>query len=191
MRVDRHQRLPLSFSQRRLWFLDQLEPGSPRYNVPVAVRLGGPLDMAAFLDTAKALVRRHETLRTRFQSRDGDPSQVIMARTPVSVCIVDLEGLAGARAEKESQRVAFEQGAVGFDLSSGALMRVCAVRLAEDDHEVLLTLHHIVSDGWSMGVLVREVSVLYAAQSAGRAASLPPLPAVSYTHLTLPTTPYV
>jgi amino acid adenylation domain-containing protein len=165
---------PLSYSQRRLWFLDQLDPGSTAYTLPYAVRLAGPLDVAALRAALAAMVERHEVLRTAFPAVDGLPSQV--AAAPVELAVADLAaGPAGGR-EAAALHLARQEAARPFDLAAGPLCRPLLARLDDQDHLLILTMHHIVSDGWSMGVLIRELTALYAAFSAGAADPLPPLP---------------
>ena len=174
--VERHGPLALSFAQQRLWFLNQLEGQSAFYNMPVAVRLTGRLDVAALQRTLEAIVARHEVLRTRFEAIDGAPLQVIDAELRVDLPLVDLGALAVEQREREAQRLAQQEAQTPFDLARGPLLRAKLLRLALDEHIALLTLHHIVSDGWSMGVLVREVATLYAALVRGETPVLPALP---------------
>ena len=168
--------LPLSFSQERLWFLDQLEPGSPLYNIPVALRLRGRLSPAAFAATFREVVRRHESLRTSFRTAGDVPVQVIAPEVALDVPQADLADLPEKVRETELARLAAEEARRPFDLGRAPLLRVRLVRLAERDHAVLATVHHIVSDGWSMGVLVREVGALYQAFALGEPSPLPELP---------------
>ncbi|HSF38933.1 MAG TPA: condensation domain-containing protein, partial [Thermoanaerobaculia bacterium] len=172
--VPREGDLPLSFAQERLWFIDQLEPGSPLYNVAAALRVSGPLDSGVLARTLGEIVRRHEALRTVFAARAGSPVQVIMPAEPFRLPVVDLSGL--PEAEKPALTLAAEESARPFDLARGPLLRALLLRLGEADHAVLLTMHHIASDGWSMGVLVREVAALYPAFAARRPSPLPALP---------------
>jgi amino acid adenylation domain-containing protein len=164
--------LPLSFAQQRLWFADQLEPGGHSYNVPVALRLSGALDTDALTATLTELVRRHESLRTTFAEVDGQPVQIVNAPAPLAVGVEDLGGLEEAEREVRAQALAHEEAQRPFDLRAGAPLRIRLLRLAEQEHVLLLTLHHIITDGWSMGVLVREVAALYRAFAAGQASPL-------------------
>ncbi|HEV2765033.1 MAG TPA: condensation domain-containing protein, partial [Pyrinomonadaceae bacterium] len=173
--VGREQELPLSFAQQRLWFLDQLEPESAFYNVPTAVQLSGRLDVGVLERTLGEIVARHESLRTVFASVEGRPVQVIQPPRPVRIPLEDLRDRLPSEREAEVARFTYEVAREPFDLSRGPLMRVRLLRLAEDEHVVLLTMHHIVSDGWSMGVMVREISALYRAFAEGRPSPLPPL----------------
>ncbi|HVR97061.1 MAG TPA: amino acid adenylation domain-containing protein, partial [Thermoanaerobaculia bacterium] len=166
--VPREGDLPLSFAQQRLWFLDQLEPGSPAYNLPLAVRLTGELPAGLLERIFAEVVRRHEPLRTTFASRDGRAVQVI-APPRVELPVLDLSLVS----ESEALRLAREEAQRPFNLQSGPLLRLALIRLSGREHILLLTMHHIVSDGWSMGVLLREIAAL----QAGRA--LPDL-AVQY-----------
>ncbi len=156
--------LPLSFAQRRLWLVDRLEPGSAAYNIPVALRLRGRFGPALLERSLTEVVRRHETLRTVFQEVDGEPVQVLLDAAPVAVPVADLRGLPSESREAEARRLAREEAARPFDLAAGPLLRVTAVRLAEAEWAVLFTMHHVVSDGWSMDVLIREVSALHAGE---------------------------
>ncbi|HEU0077700.1 MAG TPA: condensation domain-containing protein, partial [Longimicrobiaceae bacterium] len=168
--------LPLSFAQQRLWFIDQLEPGSAAYNMPYALRLRGRLDPAVLEGAVTEVVRRHETLRTVFATVDGEPAQVIREAAPVALPIADLRGLPAESRGAEVRRLASAEAGRPFDLAAGPLLRVSAVRLDEAEWGLLFTMHHVVSDGWSMGVLIREVSALYGALAEGRDAGLPELP---------------
>jgi acyl carrier protein len=174
--VPRDRPLPLSFAQQRLWFLDQLMPASPLFNVPVAARIRGPLSVPAAKKSLREIVRRHETLRTTFATA-GEPVQVIAPLPPtVALPVVELGALSEATRESEATRLAREDAERPFDLSRGPLLRVHLLRLGEGDHLVSLTMHHIVSDGWSAGILLRELEALYGAFSEGRASPLPELP---------------
>jgi len=174
--VPRDGELPLSFAQQRLWFLDQLEPGSPLYNVPDAVRINGPLDVAALERSLNEIVRRHEVLRTTFPTVDGKPVQVIAPDLTIPLPVVDLTGLPEAEREPEALRQAREQARRPFDLARGPLLRARLLRLGEEDHVALMIMHHIASDGWSTGVLVQEIAALYDAFSHDRPSLLPELP---------------
>jgi amino acid adenylation domain-containing protein len=162
--------LPLSYAQERLWFLEQLMPGLAVYNLPLAVRLIGRLDRSALRGALAAIVERHEVLRTGFRSEEGRPVQVIAParERPPGLPLVDLTGV--GKPVVEADRLASEEARRLFDLRRGPLLRGLLLRLREDEHLLLLTLHHIASDGWSLGVLVRELSALYAGES------LPELP---------------
>ncbi|HST62245.1 MAG TPA: amino acid adenylation domain-containing protein, partial [Longimicrobium sp.] len=168
--------LPLSFAQERLWFLDRLEPGSATYNLPFARRLRGALDVGALERALGEIVRRHESLRTVFAEVDGSPVQVVAPVGAFVLPVEDLSGLSEADRESAVRRRAGEEAVRPFDLSAGPLFRAALLRVDEEDHVLLLSLHHVVSDGWSMGVLFRELSALYAAYREGRESPLPELP---------------
>ena len=159
--------MPLSFAQQRLWFIDQLEPGNPVYNTPRGVRLRGMLDIAALESALTTLVRRHEALRTTFRDLHGEPVQVIGNAEPFIVTVEDLSGLPEETREEETRRLIRDEVQRPFNLSTGPLMRARLLRLSTEDHILLLSMHHIVSDGWSMGVLIREVAALYEAYAVG------------------------
>ncbi|HEX2568813.1 MAG TPA: non-ribosomal peptide synthase/polyketide synthase, partial [Polyangia bacterium] len=173
--------LPLSFAQQRLWFLDQLEPGNPFYNLPAAVRLTGALDVTVLERCLGEVVRRHEVLRTRFESREGEPVQIIAPHLHVELARVDLQDLPVESREARARALAREEALKPFDLARGPLVRATLLRLAEDEHVLLVTMHHIVSDGWSMTVLVRELGALYQAFSRGQPSPLGEL-GIQYAH---------
>ncbi len=176
--------LPLSFSQQRLWFLDQWEPGNPAYNVFAAFRLEGILDPSALSRSIEEIVRRHESLRTTFTSEAGKPRQVVSPPRPVPLPFVDLSGLPPERSAVEVRRLGAGHAARPFDLERGPLLRTTLVRLAPADHWALLSVHHIVSDGWSMGVFNRELAALYTAYRQGAISPLAPL-AIQYPDYSL------
>src|SRR6185436_14486514 len=166
--------LPASFAQRRLWVLDQVEPGDPTYNMPLPVRLSGRLDVRALRAALAAVVARHEVLRTRFSAGEDGPVQEILPAGPqVALPVADLSALPGSLRETVAAALAIEEAALSFDLGRGPLLRFALLRLAPEEHVLFATLHHIVGDGWSMGVLVREIAQLLA---EGDAAELPELP---------------
>ncbi len=174
--VSREGDLPLSFAQERLWFMDQLQPGSSAYNVPTAVRLTGRLDVAALAATLREIVRRHETLRTSFAVRDGRPVQSIAPAAGFPLPLVDAGGLAAGRREAEVREIAAAESQRPFDLRQPAMMRARLLRMGPEEHVLLLTLHHIAADGWSIGILVFEMVALYRAFSQGEPSPLPELP---------------
>ncbi|HEX5727665.1 MAG TPA: condensation domain-containing protein, partial [Longimicrobiaceae bacterium] len=172
--VDRGGRLPLSFAQQRLWFLEQLGGLGDTYHVPTRLRLGGDLDRAALRHALDAMLARHEALRTTFVEVEGEPVQRIVEESRFHLLEHDLGEHPDAAAEL--RRLAAEEAGAPFDLEHGPLIRGRLVRLSTDDHFLLLTMHHIVSDGWSMEVLTRELGTLYDAFRRGEANPLPPLP---------------
>ncbi|MEO6191568.1 MAG: amino acid adenylation domain-containing protein, partial [Thermoanaerobaculia bacterium] len=171
---------PLSFAQQRLWFLDRIEPGSPLYNIPAAFEMTGPLDTPALEAALREVVRRHEALRTTFADRSEGPVQVIHRRGDLPFAIADLRALPAGERRAEAWRRAVAEARRPFDLQRGPLLRALLLRLSGDErgeeHLVVLTIYHIVSDGWSMGVLVREIAALYPAFAAGLPSPLPRLP---------------
>ena len=167
---------PLSFAQQRLWFLHRLEPDSPAYNIPLAVRLHGALDPAALEASLTDLVQRHDILRTHLDVIDDEPAQVVDAACPVSLPIEDLSTLASGAVDAIVRARAAAEGAAPFDLTTGPLLRGRVLKLGADEHVLLLTVHHAATDGWSLGVLTRELAAGYAARMNGAAADLPPLP---------------
>ncbi|MDQ3917398.1 MAG: amino acid adenylation domain-containing protein [Acidobacteriota bacterium] len=167
---------PASFAQRRLLFLDQLEPGNPVYNIAAAVRLRGRLDPVALERSLNEVVARHESLRTVFTVSEGEPLQVIIPSLTLGLPVLELPPLPDEEREAEVRRLAAEAAQHPFDLAEGPLLRASLVRAAEEEHVLLLTVHHIVSDGWSMGVLVREVAALYEAFTEGKQSPLAELP---------------
>jgi amino acid adenylation domain-containing protein len=175
-RVSHRQSAPLSFAQQRLWLIDQLEPESPLYNVPVVLRLTGRLDTAALARSFGEIIRRHEVLRTVFSSEQGQPVQRVSAVCALALARVDLGGVPSARRGSEALRLAAREIQRPFDLRKGPLLRVLLVQLGDAEHLLALTMHHIVSDGWSMGVLVKEMAALYAAFCVGLSSPLPELP---------------
>ena len=161
--VARAAQIPLSFAQQRLWFLDQFEPNSASYNIPSAVRLRGELNEAALRRTLNEIVRRHESLRTSFAMQDGAPVQIIAEQLVLTLPVTDLTDLPTAERESRVMQLAQVKSQTPFDLSTGPLIRTGLIRLGTTEHILLFTMHHIVSDGWSMGVLVNEIVALYAA----------------------------
>jgi amino acid adenylation domain-containing protein len=174
--MERTGALPLSFAQQRLWFLEQLGNLGATYHVDKPLRLRGALDRAALARALDGIVRRHEALRTTFALVDGEPEQRIAPAEAGGFPLVEHDLGAEADADAGLRRIMAEEARAPFDLERGPLIRGRLVRLAADDHVLLVTMHHIVSDGWSLGVLIRELSALYAAQRAGREADLPALP---------------
>jgi amino acid adenylation domain-containing protein len=176
VRASRKERMPLSFAQQRLWLLDQLIPNTPLYNIPGALRLKGSLNLDALERSINEIVRRHEILRTRIEVEAGEPAQVIEQWAPRRLEVVDLTSLPQEQREDEVSRIVEEEAETGFDLNRGPLLRVKVLKLEEDEQVLLYTMHHIVSDGWSIGILVKEVGTLYQAYSAGQPSPLDELP---------------
>lgn len=163
---------PLSFAQQRLWFHEQLEPGQPTYNVPIAVTLRGPLDVAALEAGLRDIGRRHAILRTTFTAVNGEPAQIVAPEVDVPLTVMEAQSL--SEADVEASLAA--EARVPFDLTQGPLWRARLLRLDAAEHILQLTLHHIIFDGWSLGVFFRELSALYAARVTGQVPSLPELP---------------
>ncbi len=178
VRPRRHDldEIPLSFGQERLWFLDQLEPGSPVRIMSRAYQILGPLNVPALKQSLNEVVRRHEALRTTFFAMDGRPVQKISPALALSLPVVDLRELPESKRQDKVQRLVEEGARQPFDLAQGPLLRAALWRLQDEEHVLLLSIHHIISDGWSMGILRREISDLYAASAAGEPSPLPELP---------------
>ena len=168
--------IPLSFSQQRLWFLSQVVPNSPVYNVPEAVHLSGQLNVAALEQSLNEIIRRHDVLRTSFMVVSGQPVQICAVSRRLDLKIVDLGQLAATAREACSHRLLKEEARRRFDLTNDLLLRATLLRLDEQNYWALLTLHHIVADGWSMGLIVKEIAALYEAYARGKESPLPELP---------------
>jgi hypothetical protein len=175
-RVNRAAPLPLSYAQERLWFIDQLQPNSTAYNMPEALRIEGELDVGALEQAIDEIIRRHESLRTVFQVSQKGPVQVIGDYEWQALPMVDLEGLSSDRKVAQVRDEASAEATLPFDLGKGPLLRARLLRLSEREYVLLYTMHHIVSDGWSMAVLAREVCALYEAFADGKKSPLPELP---------------
>jgi len=173
------QRYPLSFSQERLWVLEGLAPGDPVYNMPLAIRLRGRLDVAALRTALDLVTARHATLRTTFVELDGTPYQLVSPASQTSLPVADLTHLPEDERATVAKEMVVAEARQPFDLTTGPLLRTRLLRLADDEHILMLTMHHIVGDGWSLGVLLDELSEGYRATLAGQEPSLPALP-VSY-----------
>jgi acyl carrier protein len=174
--VPRDGELPISFAQKRLWILEQLDPGKPTYNIPIALRLDGELDLAAAERAMTEVVRRQEGLRACFREVDHRPVQVIREPFPFELPVVDLRSLPPPARDAESERLALREARRVFDLERGPLLRGCLLHLAGDRRVVLLTIHHVISDAWSMAVLVQEFAAIYGAFVEGRPSPLPEPP---------------
>jgi acyl carrier protein len=173
--VSREGDLPLSYAQNQLWFLDQFEPNSSVYNMHAAIGFSGQLQVTALEESFGEIQRRHETLRTRLPQRDGQPIQIISEPRPYSLPLTDLTGLSEGERESEARRLAIEGAGIPFDLANGPLVRISLLRLGPGDHILLLTMHHIISDGWSLNILMQELSTLYHSFCAGHISPLPEL----------------
>jgi amino acid adenylation domain-containing protein len=170
------EELPLSFGQERLWFLDRLDPGSAAYNIPVHLRLAGDLDVAALAATLEEVIRRHEALRTTFAESVGGPVQVVAPSLGLSLPVVDLRGLPPEPRDREAAAWSAAEAARPFDLARGPLLRMLLLRRTDREWSAAFNFHHIVGDGWSIEVLIREIAALYPAIRAGRPSPLAPLP---------------
>ncbi len=174
--IPRDGELPLSLNQEALWFLDRLEPDRPTYMLYLALNVKGPLDVPALERALREIGRRHEVLRTTFPEQDGAPVQAIAPEVPDSASVIDLSHLPPAERETELRRRIAEEMGKPIDLQHGPLVRIALFRRGENDYAVVASTHHIIHDGWSMGVLLGELAVLYPAFAAGREVQLPELP---------------
>ncbi|MBC1218683.1 amino acid adenylation domain-containing protein [Nostoc sp. UCD121] len=170
------ENLPLSFAQQRLWFLNQLEPDSPFYNISAALRLNGVLNVAALEQSFNEIIQRHEVLRTTFNVVDGEPIQVINPQQKLTIKLINLTALPAQKRETEAQQLVNKEAGQPFDLATGPLVRSTLLCLDEAEHILLFTMHHIISDGWSTDILVREVANLYECYCNGKPSLLPELP---------------
>ncbi|MBD3882896.1 amino acid adenylation domain-containing protein [Phormidium tenue FACHB-886] len=171
---------PLSFAQQRLWFLSQLAPDNPFYNVPAAIRLQGTLNLDALENSFNEIVRRHAALRTTFETLAGQPVQVVAPEAKITIPVVNLRAVLVHERHRITQQLATAEAQRNFDLSNDLLLRVTLLQYSDNESILLLTLHHIVADGWSLGVLIRELACLYTAGVEGRSPALPTLP-IQYT----------
>ena len=174
--ASRQENIPLSFAQQRLWFLSQLEPNSSAYNIPAAVRLTGKLNVAALSKSINEIIRRHEILRTTFTLVDGEAVQVINKSKNLTFPVIDLQLLAENQKQQEVQNLAGLESRKPFDLAQDLLIRTSLIQLSATEHVILLTMHHIVSDGWSTGIFIKELTALYTAFSQGQTSPLSELP---------------
>ncbi len=175
-RMLRQGDFPLSFAQQRLWFLDQLEPGSSAYTLTTWQRFSGLLDLPALTNAFTEIVRRHESLRTTFVSNNGGAVQRIADLAPVTLPLIDLEAIPRADRAEAARRTIQEQARWEFDLTCGPLFRPVLIRLGPDEHELLMLVHHIVADGWSLRIIVQELMTLYEAGRTGQPLLLPEPP---------------
>ncbi|HYG10501.1 MAG TPA: condensation domain-containing protein, partial [Pyrinomonadaceae bacterium] len=172
---NKYNVFPLSFAQQRMWFLYQMEPASPFYNVALKLHFKGALILHAVEQALNEILRRHEVLRTTFSLMDGSPVQIISAPIGIDLPVLDLRGLSAAEREREVGRITEEESRRPFELEKGPVLRTTLLRLDEQEHTLLLVTHHIVVDGWAIGILVREFASLYEAFAAHRPSPLPPL----------------
>ena len=173
--LSRQDDLPQSLAQNRLWITWQLDPHSSAYTIPGALRLRGELDEDAVRASFQQLIQRHEALRTRFYERDGQAFQRVDANVEFDLQVIDLSDLPAAEREVRAQQIREDEARTQFDLEKGPLLWVTLVRLGDEEHQLLVTLHHIIADGWSLNILIDEFSCLYAAASQGQTLALPPL----------------
>ena len=166
---------PASFAQQRLWFLDQLDPETAAYNLPRAFRITGPLNSDVLTRAFQMVVKRHSSLRTVFDSVEGEARQIVLSDVEVEIPVIDVAGIPAAERESEALRIASEEGKKPFDLSEGPLLRPVLVRLDQETHFLVLVIHHIVTDGWSIALLFREVTKIYAALTKNEPPELPEL----------------
>ncbi len=174
--TDHSSELPLSFAQQRLWFLDQLAPGSANYNIPTVLRLKGQLNVDVLERCVQEILSRHEVLRTTFSEQREGPVQTVHEEIDFKFPIQDLSHLPAVEAEEQAREIAKTDAVTGFDLAKGPLFRGRLLKLADQDHVVIFTLHHTITDGWSMGILIKEVALLYPAFLEGKPSPLPDLP---------------
>lgn len=167
---------PASFAQQRLWFLNQLAPENPFYNVSAGIRLCGKVNLAALEQTFNEIVRRHESLRTTFALVEGQLMQVIVPHVSLPLITIDLQAIPVNERESIAKQLAIQEAQRPFNLTTGPLLHLKLLTLHETEAILLLMLHHIVADGWSLGVLLRELGTLYAAFSLGQPSPLPELP---------------
>ncbi|MEH2206128.1 MAG: amino acid adenylation domain-containing protein [Nostoc sp.] len=176
--------IPLSFSQQRLWFIDQLYHGSAFYNIPIAFHIKGQLNIAVLQQSLNEILKRHEILRTNFTLVNGEPIQEIASDLTWDLPIINLEHLSGQNWEGEVKKLVAESATKPFNLAKGFLVRASLLRLSEEEYVLLVTMHHIITDGWSCGVFLRELSTLYAAFSTNQPSPLPELP-IQYADFTI------
>ncbi|MEH2072616.1 MAG: amino acid adenylation domain-containing protein [Nostoc sp.] len=176
--------IPLSFSQQRLWFIDQLYHGSSFYNIPIVFQIKGQLSITALEQSLNKILQRHEVWRTTFKLVNGEPIQEIVPQLTWDLPIINLEHLSGKDWEGEVKQLVAKEATKPFNLAKGLLVRAILLRLSEEEHVLLVTMHHIITDGWSCGVFLRELSTLYAAFSTNQPSPLPELP-IQYADFTI------
>jgi amino acid adenylation domain-containing protein len=174
--AQRNAKAPLSFAQQRLWFLDQLEPQNPLYNVPYIMRLQGPMKAGVLEESLNEILQRHESLRTRFEGSDGEPVQVIEAVEKLPFTTLDVSNLPPESRLAGARQLAMDEAKRPFDLLVAPLVRALLIKLADDDHALVINMHHIITDRWSFGVLSQELAALYESFSQGKPSPLEPLP---------------
>jgi amino acid adenylation domain-containing protein len=167
---------PLSYAQQRMWFVHQFDPDKALYNLPFALRLKGALDIVALQQALNEMIRRHEALRTTFADVNGSPVQIIQPAAPLDLAIIDLQQYSPDARDEELQRIISDGMQIPFDLSQGSLIRAKLLRMDDTEHVLLLTMHHIASDGWSLALITRELAQFYKAFQTGKASPLPELP---------------
>jgi amino acid adenylation domain-containing protein len=175
-RTEKPIAVPLSFAQKRFWFIAQLDPQSPAYNIARALRMTGCLSVSALRETLRRIVARHDALRANFDTVNGEPMQFIRRGSDVKVPIIDLQDLSASARELAARRLIAEEALRPFDLTKDHLLRASVLRLGNEEHILLLTIHHIVSDGWSLGILTREIATIYSAITEQKPVDLPVLP---------------
>ncbi|MEH1779536.1 MAG: amino acid adenylation domain-containing protein [Nostoc sp.] len=159
---------PLSFGQQGLWFIHQLTPDSPTYNIPIVISFKGCINLAILQDCLNEIIRRHEVLRTSFTVVDGQPAQIINQAPPLTLAVEDLRSLSKEEHTQEAQRLATEFAQQPFDLSAQSLLRAKILQLSDKNYHLIITMHHIIADGWSIGILIKELAALYEAFSTGK-----------------------
>jgi len=182
--VEKDGLLPLSFAQQRLWFLDQLLPGNSFYNIPLTLRLDGVLNIHALESALNGIIERHDVLRTTFSLIDGKPVQNILPELVISIPVIDLSKESKDVEKHDIEEMAINEARKSFDLSKGPLLRAQVIKLTDTNHVILFTLHHIVADGWSMQILVREMAAQYKAYLTNKPSLLSPLP-IQYADFTI------
>src|SRR6202021_2362234 len=168
--------LPASFAQERLWFLDQLEPGTAAYNLVRAFRITGPLNEKALTSAIRAVIQRHESLRTIFERIEGEAKQSVLPDVDVQIPIINLTNCPESERKREALRIASEEGKKPFDLTRGPLFRSVLVQLGNNQYIMVLVMHHIITDGWSISILFRELARCYEDFVNGKESQLPELP---------------